>query len=54
MNFSHVLYCNGVTKISVEEDILQKCTHQRILKNFEIFKKFAQNIKTFSKIFQNN
>ena len=55
MNFSQVMYCNGVTKISVEENILQKCTHQRNLKIFEIFKKVAQKqLKKFSKIFKNN
>ena len=31
---SQVLYCNGVAKISVREDIQQKCTHQRLLKFF--------------------
>ena len=34
MNFSQVLYCNGVAKISVRGDIQQKCTYQ---KNFEKF-----------------
>ena len=52
---SQVLYCNGVAKISVRRrDIQQKCTHQRLLKNFEkILKKFAQKFNKFSKIFQN-
>ena len=54
MNLSQVLYCNGVAKISVGGDIQQKCTHQRLLKNFEKFiKKFAQKFKKFSKIFKN-
>ena len=32
-----VVYCNGVAKISGSGggDIQQKCTHQRLLKNFE-------------------
>ena len=38
-DFSQVLYCNGVAKISVRKDIQQKCTHQRRLK---IFKKFLK------------
>ena len=52
MNFSQVLYCNGVNKIAVE-DIVQKCTHQRIIENFLNFlKNWHKNIKKFSKIFQ--
>ena len=31
INFSQVLYCNGVSKTSVEGDIQHKCTHQRLL-----------------------
>ena len=40
-------------KISVRGDIQQKCTHQRLLKNFDKFiKEFAQKFKKFAKIFQ--
>ena len=51
---SKVLYCNGVTKISVRGDIQQKCIYQRLLKIFQkfIIKKFAQNFYKFSKIYQ--
>ena len=53
MNSFQVLCCNDVVKISVRGDIQQKCTHQRLLKNFEKFiKKLAQKFKKFSKIFQ--
>ena len=44
MNSSQVLYCNGVAKISVRVDIQQKCTHQRLLKNFEKFIKHLHKI----------
>ena len=59
---SQVLYCKVVAKSSVQRrDIQQKCTHQRLLKNFEklikifekLIKKFAQKFNKFSKIFQN-
>ena len=35
------------------KDIKQKCIHQILLKNFEkIYKKFAQKLKDYPKIFQ--
>ena len=51
MNSSQVLYCNGVAKVSVLGDIQQKCTLQRILKNFEKFiKNMYKNLKNSSTI----
>ena len=43
---SQVLYCNGVAKISVRRrDIQQKCTHERLVKNFEkLIKKICAKI----------
>ena len=35
----------GVAKITVLGDIQQKCTHQRLLKNFEKFKNFSKNFQ---------
>ena len=46
---SKILYCNGVAKISVREDIQQKCTHQRLLNNFL---KFIQICTKILKILQ--
>ena len=48
---SQVLYCNGVAKISVREDIQQKCTYQRLENFLKISKKFAQKFNKFSKFY---
>ena len=54
MNFTQVLYFNGVAKISVQSDIQQKYIHQRlfgkILKN--LLKQFEQKFKNSSEFFK--
>ena len=56
MNSTQVLYCNSVAKISVGGTFSKNVLiiHQRLLKNFEKFKKiFAQKFKNFPKFFKN-
>ena len=54
MNSAHVLYCNGVAKISHLEKHSAKMYTSKTIDNFQKFyNKFAQKFKNVSKFFQN-
>ena len=53
MNFSQVLYCNGVAKISDGGTFSKNVLIKDFFKNFEkIYKKFAQKCKKSLKFFK--
>ena len=53
INFSHVLYCNGVAKISVLRKHLAKMYSSKTFEKFQNIYKMHKNSKNCPKIFKN-